>query len=159
MAGYYDNIDLNFDENGDYTIGSDGDIGDTSSDTILSTVVEVKSIIRSDTGDFEKYPAFAANLHDFVGKPNTRETAKQIEQRIKGTLILNKIAEPNDMSIRVVPVRHDALLIIISIKAISTPTNSVEEDGSVVIPFVFNLTQGGVFFEKKDTTPNYAFVK
>ena len=142
MPRFYDAIDLEWDINGDFVVDEIGDLKATDDDTIQSLIAEVRSILLSDYYDWEKHPGYAANLKEYVGEPNQPETAKQIEGRISSALHTNKVVDRSDLYVRVVPVQHDELLVVMSIQAIPTPQNSLDESGSTTLAFSLNLTTG-----------------
>jgi len=146
MPGFYDSIDMRWDDNGDYLLSEDGDFQDTSSDTIESFVAEIKSVLRSELGDWEKHPNYAADLREFIGEPNNPETAKRIENRIIYSLVQNNVVSRSDVSARLVPTRPDTGLVILTIQAMPTETNSLGESGTVSVVFAFNLIEGGILF-------------
>lgn len=141
----YDAIDLEFSYNGDYTVGIDGDLGDTALDQIQSLVQEVRSVVASAIGDWQEHPQRAASLDDFVGEPNTRQTAKEIEKRIRDSLVVNEVVEDRDLQIRVVPIGPHQLFIALNIDALATDNNSIETNG-VQTTLIFDWLERGVFF-------------
>jgi hypothetical protein len=159
MPGYYDAIDFKWDDNGDYLIGKDGDFAITDTDTISSLSTEIKTIIASDTGDWEMYRSLAADLKDFIGEPNIREVGKRIEDRIKNSIVLSRLVESSDIKVRVTPLTHDSLMIIVIISATSTVTNSLETNGQLTIPFIFDMAAGGITFKPAAPKTNYFPVK
>lgn len=153
MAGYYDSIDLAWDINGDFNISSQGDFADTSTDTIRSTENEIRDIVRSSLGDWELYPGRAAELKEFAGRPNTREVGKEIESRLRSALVINRIAAADDIYVRVVPVRHDTILIILTLDVYATPTNRLATGDPLVISTLMDLGEGSLaFVEQKKVT-------
>ena len=156
MSRFYDAIDLEWDKNGDFVISDIGDLKSTEDDTIASMVAEVKSILMSDFYDWEKHPGYAANLRDFIGEPNTPEVAQAIEGRISTSLHINKIVDLSDIYVRVIPVGPEELLVILSLSAIPSATNSLDEVGSTTLAFTLNLSTGATFIvSQEDHDNNY----
>jgi len=145
MSRFYDAIDLEWDRNGDFVIDDIGDLKSTEDDTIASMVAEVKSVLMSDFYDWEKHPGYAANLRDLIGEPNTPETAQMLEGRISSSLHINKVVDLSDIYVRAVPVSHEELLVILSLSAIPSATNSLDEAGSTTLAFTLNLSTGATF--------------
>jgi hypothetical protein len=137
--GYYDAIDLEWDRYGDFLEGDDGDLADTSSDLIIAKEQQIYSILRAQRSDYRSNPGFACGLEDFVGRPNTRETGKEIEERVKTTLIMNRIASAEDILIRVVPVRPDTVLLIGSVRVAPSPYNRLDDSNNISFSFFFDL--------------------
>jgi hypothetical protein len=153
--GYYDAIDLDWDTNGDFVIGEDGDLKDTSDDYIKAKEHQIFAVLRNQKGDYRSYPAFACSLEDYVGEPNTKETGIAIENRIKNTIIFNNIAAPDDIYVRVIPVRPDAILINGSVSIVPTPFNRLDESGDVSFSFIFNLPSGQIISMIPEITTNF----
>lgn len=155
MAGYYDSIDLAWDLNGDFNIDDRGDLADTSSDTIRSTENEIRDIIRSSLGDWELHPGRAAELKEFAGRPNTRDVGKEIETRLRSALVVNRIAAADDIYVRVVPVRYDAVLIILTLDVYATPTNRLETGDPLVISTLMDIAEGSLAFIEQKKVENF----
>jgi len=142
----YDSIDLNFSWDGDYIRGKDGDLEDTSDDYILSIINEIRNIVKSETLEWEKDPTLGANLADFQGEPNSRETGIAIERRIIGSITNLNIVRSGDLNVRVVPVNIEQVLIIINLNAQPTPGNSLSAGEPVKITLVYDTVERSVFF-------------
>src|SRR5688500_1579290 len=100
----YDSIDLDWSWDGDYAVDQYGDIQDTSRDYLLSLANEVQTVMKSESSDWEKDITLGANLVDFVGEPNTRETGSSLEARVKAAIVNQGIIQGGDISVRIVPV-------------------------------------------------------
>ena len=154
MAGYYDNVDLRWDDNGDYTIDKTGDIEDTSYDTIVSTETEIKDILKSSVNDWLLYPYKAAQVKEFIGQQNTREVGQAIAARLRSALVLNKIAAIDDIYIKVIPVRYDTILIVLVLQAYATPTNRLESGEPLTLSFFMDLSDGFLAFNEQQKNIN-----
>ncbi len=146
MATVYDAIDLIYSWNGDYLIGPDGDFLDTASDQIVSMIQEVQSVINSDVGDWKYYQSYGSSLSDFIGSPNNRDTVKEISSRIRTSLITNSILQANDFSVQIIPIDKNKVLILVNVQAASTVNNSIVPGGTIVLSFVYDYLEQGVFF-------------
>lgn len=155
MAGYYDSTDFKWSSGGDYLIGEDGDFADTTSDTILSLEMDIYDVVNSEIGDWELHPGRAAQLKEFAGRPNTAQTGASIESRLRSALAINRVASMEDVYVRVVPVRYDAILIVLSVDAYATPDNRLESDDPLVVSFLFDLTSGSLAFIERRKVTNY----
>jgi len=132
MPSNYDAIDLVWTWNGDFKVGVDGDLADTQGDQIQSTIQEIRAILRAELGDWDEHPTYAADIVDFVGEPNTAETARLIQERIKSALVKNSILNPEDLQIRIVPVGPHTLFLSLHLDAVATSNNSVDSLGSTL---------------------------
>ena len=142
----YDSIDLEFTWDGDYTIGDDGDLGDTSDDYIVSLIQEVQTVIKSEFGDWEKFPTLGADLSDFNGEPNTKATAKRITDRVTSKLTAIGLVKAEDLTVKIIPVGTSQVLISIRIQATPTPNNSLQLGQPVVVSLVYDSSEQGIFF-------------
>jgi hypothetical protein len=155
MAGYYDIVDCIFDNNGDFMIGDDGDIADSRQDPLAGVIDYIRSIVRSNVGDWELNPSLASELTDFVGMPNTRDTGAQIESRVRTSIILGNVISASDVSVRVVPVRADTVLVLVSVRAIPTALNGLSNDGLIRIAFMLDVSLGEIVFIETEKVTNY----
>lgn len=150
MANIYDDIDAKFNWNGDYDLGPDGDIADTSSDGLLSLRQDLHTICASSLRDWELYPGLGATLDDFVGEPNNRTTAEAIHDRLKISIVSAGIVQDGDLDIKIVPVHRSKVLIIIKINAAATPFNKLEVGQRLATALVFDYMEQGMYFLDKN---------
>lgn len=155
MAGYYDAIDIHFTEDGDYYLDESGDLSSNERWALDSVLTEVKCILRSSEGDWQDHPGYAADLKDFVGYKNTRSTGKLIEDRIKTTLILNRLLSERDLYVRAVPVSMDAVMVILRLNVLATPANGLTANEGVTLCFMLDLAEGGISFLSPEAAINY----
>jgi len=148
LAGYYDAIDLFYSWNGDYTIGQDGDLKDTSYDGLRSLKQEIHTICASALNDWAEYPGYAAGLDDFVGRPNIPSTAAAIEDRVRIALTANLVVLEEDLSVKVIPVHRQEVLIVIKVHVIPTTANNLVVD-TVSTALVFDFVEQGITFLEK----------
>jgi len=154
----YDAIDCEWTYDGDFAVGKDGDLKDTSYDLIQSKIQEIQSLVKSEVNDWKANPAFAATLSDFRGEPNTREIAKLIEQRVSSALISNNVVRPEDLGVRVVPTGIHEINILIRVSAMASNRNSLELGEPIVVSVVYNSVEDGIWFVKQDQRErNYFF--
>jgi hypothetical protein len=155
MMGFYDAIDLLWDDNEDLQADEVGDLGTTEDDALLAKIQQLRSIVVASVGDWASDPAFAADLHDFVGQPNTRDIGLAIESRIRGAILNNYVALADDVYIRVVPVRHDIVLIILVLDVVATNDNRMEGSGDTSMAFMLNLPSGDMVSISSNKVMNY----
>jgi hypothetical protein len=154
----YDAIDLEWTFDGDFAIGKDGDLKDTSYDTIQALIQTIQSIIRSKFKDWKEHPTFATNLQEFRGEPNTREVGKRIEQRVFSALVNHNIVRPEDLTVRVVPIHIHQVGIFIRISALATPQNSLELGEPIVVATIYDSVEDSVFYVPENQLErDYAF--
>ena len=142
----YDTVDADFTWDGDYTVGQDGDLGDTADDYIRSLVNEIRDLVKSDFGDWQKDPSYAGDLTDFNGEPNTRETGKRIEDRVKSRITAAQIVTAQDLFVKVTPVHVNQVLITIRVQAVATSRNSLKVGEPIVVALVYDSTEHSIFF-------------
>lgn len=152
MPNVYDSIDLSFGWNGDYSIGSDGDLEDTSNNGLLSLIDQLHDLAASTFKDWELYPSRGAGLDDFVGEPNTRSTGNRIHDRWRTAIVSAGLVVEDDLEIRVAPVHKHKVLIVTSIDAVATETNTLLQGQKLTIAMVFDTIERETFFLEK--TPN-----
>jgi hypothetical protein len=154
----YSSIDLEWNWTGDFAIGKDGDLKDTSDDTIQALVQEIQSIIRSNFKDWKAHPSLAANLAQFRGEANTRETGKRVEQQIFSVLVNNNVVRPEDLTVKVVPIHIHQIAVFLKISALATPQNSLELGQPVVTALIYDSVEDSVFYVPEDQLKReYAF--
>jgi hypothetical protein len=159
MAGLYDAVDFKWSDDGDFCLGDDGDLADTSEDQIQSLRQEILSICKSNVRDWFFAPRYAAELTEFVGQPNRPNTAAEIKARLFSALTLNRVVAQRDLYVRVVPVRHDAVMCVIGVEAIATENNSLASNGTVTICFMLDVASGTMVSMNAPTEVNLVPVR
>jgi hypothetical protein len=149
LPAYLDNYDVTFSWNGDLDLDS-GDIRINREDGLRSLREQVHSVVASSRKDWAIYPGLGASLYDFLGEPNSRRTGNAIKQRLFFSLINSGIVAAEDLEIKVVPVHIHKILIIINIKAISTPYNTLNSGDIVQVSFIFNSFEQQVYFMNRN---------
>jgi len=141
----YDAIDLDWTWDGDYLIGFDGDMADTSDDYSRSLVNEITTIIKSELLEWEKDPNIGTDLSDYVGAPNTRENGAKIEDRVRTRLVDSGIVVSEDLTVRVIPLSIHRVMISITVFALATVNNDLTVGEPVIVNLVFDTTENGTF--------------
>lgn len=141
-----DSIDLDFSWNGDYLIGHDGDLLDTSDDLLRSLVNEIQTIVKSDFGDWLKQPNLGAGLNDFKGEGNTRDTGNKIKQRLVTKLTANNLLRQSDLQIKITPVHTHQVLIMIRVQADATAGNHLQAGQPVIVNLIYDSSEGAIFY-------------
>ncbi len=143
MASNYDSVDLDWTWDGDLVTGDDGDLKDTSDDLLLSLVNEIHTVVKSSTQDWRDNPEVGADIDDFVGEPNDRITAKELQKRVFSSLLT--IVRAEDLSVRVTPVHIHRVLIIVNVQAQATVNNKLTAFEPVVVHFIFDYAENGLY--------------
>lgn len=147
----YDAVDLDWTWDGDVPLDASGDLQDTLDDFIRSLENEIQSVMKSETGDWQKHPKHAANLADFLGEPNTRGTGTRIEDRVKTVLTTGtNLVLSGDLAVRVVPISYHEVLIVIKISAVSTALNRLRVGEPLQITLLYDTMENGLFFVTLD---------
>lgn len=144
--GNYDTNDLDFTWDGDFMIGKDGDLADTSDDLIRSLENEVRTVVRSEIADWQKHPIIGANLSDYRGEANTRKTGEKIQERIISSIVEVGIVRSGDIDCKVIPVSRHQVLAMVNIRVASTEGNRLEPGERVVVTFTYDSLEDSVFF-------------
>jgi len=102
--------DLEWVWSGDLVLNDGGDVKDTSRNPLLSFIQEARTRVRSDLYDWAIHPHIGAGLSDFIGEPNTKQTAESGKARIIAALIKDDFCNQDAIDVRYVPVdRHQIL--------------------------------------------------
>ncbi len=144
----YDAIDLEWSWNGDYNIGIDSDIADTSSDFLLSLRQDIHTICASVLGDWEIYPFMTAGLDEEIGKPNNQATANRIHDKLRVSIVSLGISE-EDLVIRIIPVHIYRQLVVITIKATPTPWNGLGTNELLTVLLIYDTSEHLITFLEK----------
>ena len=145
MPSNYDRVDLQWVWCGDYLPSKDGDLADTGEDRIQSLVQEIQTVVQSALLDWEEHPGLGSGLEEFIGEPNTKETANRLKTRIRDSLILFNIVRDSDLDIKVIPVGIHTVFILIKVAALATSENSLSEN-IITVSVVFDYMERGIFF-------------
>lgn len=142
----YDSIDLDWEWDGDYLVDGTGDIQDTSDDLIRAFENEMRTIIKSEIGDWKAQLDLGSSLHEFVGQPNTKELGGRIEQQVVAALTRFDTVAKSDLSVRAVPVHRHILMLVISVNALATRNNRLGYGDRVQISVTYDTQEDGIFF-------------
>tara|TARA_B100000029_G_scaffold273582_1_gene268338 strand:+ start:247 stop:687 length:441 start_codon:yes stop_codon:yes gene_type:complete len=118
--------DLFFDPNGNgdlYTATSEGD-------EVLSSAVIKR--LTSSTGDWGTSPELGADLIDFIGLPNTRETAALIQTRVENILVQDLMIRSDAIGTEVFPIGPNELLVMMMI-------DSIDSSEPIITAFSFDM--------------------
>jgi len=145
VAGNYDSVDLDFSWDGDLLLDNQGDIKDTSEDLLLSIRNEMFTIVKSSLGDWKEDITVGADLDDFVGESNSRETAENIKIRLESSL--SQLVSVSDVEIRVTPVSIYKVLISLSLAVLATAENRIQSGTVISATFLYDYLEKGVYVD------------
>lgn len=140
----YDSIDCYFSWDGDYAIDDTGDLADTSDNLLASVVQEIQTIVKSEVGDWLADPSVGATLSDFVGSPNTQDTANKLYTRLIIKLTENGIVSREDLNIQIVPVGIYQVMIMISVSVAVTANNKLTAGQVVNVNIIYDTSENGI---------------
>ena len=150
MASVYDSVDMRWTWNGDYSLGHDGDLADTSTDVLLSLLQDIHDICASAAQDWELLPNWGAQLDDFIGEPNVRSRANQLHDRVRLALTNTNTVAERDLQIRVIPVHRHKVMILIAVQVVATAQNQLNSTTNKVrTALVFDFVEQGMLFWDK----------
>lgn len=144
MPGYYDETDVAFGWSGDFSLDK-GDLKTTESDGLQSLKEQLHIVCSSSLGDWEIYPNKGADLDDFIGESNTRETGERIRERVMLSIIGAELVNADDLEVRVLPVSLQRVLIVIKIHALPTPFNELTDGQILQTSLVFDSVEKQMF--------------
>ena len=118
-----------------------GDLG--LADAMDNLVLEgaVLRRLQSNHGEWRLTPNLGCNLSEFMGMPNTAETAIAIHNRIVGALTGDALIKPGNLSVDIIPISNHKILILLEIKAIMPFVDPVtgKVDNTIIIGFSYDM--------------------
>ena len=115
MARYQKIVDLHFTEAGDFTLGENGDIKDTTGIPYRGFIQRVLTRVMASKGDWILEPLLGVSLNSFVGQPNTKATATKIRDRIVGELLKEDLIRGSELLVDIFPIANNAIAIAVII--------------------------------------------
>lgn len=120
----------------------DGDLfvesGDVKVASAFSNEVMESAILRrlqSTKGDWKMAPLLGANLVEFAGWPNTRETGALIKSRIVNILTEDLLLKGDEVSVDVYPNSLTSIVITIVVNTIDPDI----QDGVYIVGFTYDM--------------------
>ncbi len=114
---------------------------------------ELHKILRTNKPDWNGHPQVGANLEDFAGEINNRETAAVIRNQILFAINRDDISSPGVFDVRVVPAGKDRIMIVIYLDNIG----SKEVASKVVYDYrngiVEDIQEPAADFREKERLP------
>ncbi len=112
--GTYFQRDIESTDDGDLVLDSNGDFKIAS--PIRTTAQAVNNFLLTNKGELLTDVNFGANLQSFYGDRNVVDTHRLMERSILAGLEVQKLIDPSDLSVDVIPIETDEAAIIIDIK-------------------------------------------
>lgn len=144
MPKLYDKVDLYWTFDGDFLVGPEGDLLDTSDDVLLSLTQEIKTRIMGDQEDWELYPDVGAGLSDLIGEPNNKMTAEAGKAKIIAALTRDGLVASADLHIKYAPVGPYSLLYKLTVATV--PTDKNYNTAFIDVSILFNYKDGNLHF-------------
>ena len=122
---------------------SDLYISGPNSNELLESSVSKR--LLSTSGEWDFAPSCGANLIDFVGLPNTRETAAFIETRVQLSLCGDGLLSTGDLDLDTAPLNNNSILMLMVMKSVERGTDSIingwgyDLRDSKMVPRIINL--------------------
>jgi len=103
-------MDIALSYNGAGIVGDNGDLVTTSG--FDETTRRVNILMRTHLNSWRLFPSFGTPLHDYVGQPNTRDTASDLAQILE--LYLNRhITDVGTISVQIIPIDEGTISIFV----------------------------------------------
>lgn len=102
----------------DFSVGSDGDIRDTSFDLARTYYQEARTRGRSEFQDWVLHPSLGANLSELIGKANNKLTAEEGKSRLMAAMVYGGFLRREQVSIRYIPVSKHELVYFIKVSVV-----------------------------------------
>jgi hypothetical protein len=115
-------VDFYWSLDGDYSVGEDGDIRDTSYDIMRSTWQEMRTRGRSNHYDWKEHPTLGANLEELIGQVNNRATAEEGKANLLAALTQGGFLPKNVIKIKYVPISKHRLFYYIYVNILDPST-------------------------------------
>jgi len=109
-------VDLYWTLDGDFAPGEDGDLRDTSFDSLRSLFQEIRTRVMSSFRDWKFHPSLGANLDTLLGKPNNRLTAEEGKTAIVAALTQGGFLPRNAIEVRYLPFGRHWLAYLVQVK-------------------------------------------
>lgn len=122
MPRYSDRRDIQFTLDGDIRVGPDGDLMGTRVGDYDGFIQAINKRLMSSRNDWALEPDVGANIAEFVGAPNTRETGDALRLRIMNELSRDNLVRAGDLSVDVLPVATSKVFVLVTVRAIGTDT-------------------------------------
>lgn len=106
-------MDLMLTEDGDLVVADNGDL--QTVDGAAFIIQSIRNRLKSVSTDWF-YDHIGADLIDFLGRPNTRETGNMITERVIETLTFDGLVSPDNLFIKAVPTDYSTITLFVFVK-------------------------------------------
>jgi len=131
-----DSVDLYWTVDGDlFFKDEDADVGLADADQNAILEGSIMRRLQSNIGDWRDQPEIGCNLSEFMGMPNTAETAALITDRIISSLTADDLVKGSDLNVDVVPIATNKILILLEVKALEATL----EGDEILIGFTYDM--------------------
>lgn len=131
--------DIDLDSDHDIKIDGSGNVKQSTSFGGLKNVIKFR--VQTDIKDWMHDPDFVADLGRFIGESNNEEIGSQIETRVRHCILRDRIVDPVDLSVNVVPISPTEVVLLVQIANIATEDNSGRE---LTLQFKIDFTSGHI---------------
>jgi hypothetical protein len=132
MARFDKINDLYFTGEGDFNLGDNGDLEDTKYYAYRGFIQRVLNRMKSTRGDWPLQSSVGADLHSFIGSPNTKEIALDIQDRIRVELEQENLLLGGELQVKVFPTSKYSVAIALII-------NPPRSGGQVILTFSYDM--------------------
>ena len=134
-------VDLYWTLDGDFALGMDGDLKDTSYDNLRSLFQEIRTRVRSAFKDWAVHPNLGANLESLLGRPNNRMTAEEGKANIIAALVQGGFLKRDSIQIRYMPIGRHKLTYSVSVRVFIPETGQTRMLKSQLL---YDTLEGGL---------------
>ena len=114
-------VDLYWTQEGDFAFDpKTEDLMDTSLSQYRGFVQQILTRIMSNKREWSLQSQIGANISDFLGQPNSRETGQRLQDRIVAELTRDVLVDPRALRVEVVPTGKSTVEIFVLV----TPAGS-----------------------------------
>ena len=106
-------VDFHWSQDGDFSIGPNGDIRKANCEKGRVARQLVVKRLQSSIGDWPLMQEYGTNLVEFAGAPNTRETGSLIKSAVVSSLIDGGLVAAKSLKVQVVPTGQRKVLILV----------------------------------------------
>lgn len=103
-------MDIAISYNGNGLVSDNGDLLITTG--FDDSIRRINTLVRTTISSWRVYPNFGTTMHEFVGQPNTRDTAREMSRQLE--VYLNRfITDIGKLTVQAVPIDRESLNIFI----------------------------------------------
>ena len=129
--------DLLYTDNGDFWVGSNGDLEETKNYLYKGLIQKIRTRLESNPGDWKLQPGIGAGLQGFRGRENTRNLGDEIKTVVANEILQIGFLSPNEFVVDVIPTSTTSIMIIIAIK---TP----RDNGQIILPVTYDMRENKI---------------